>query len=90
MTATTLTAIQQSNGNTTVVAGINKRAFPQVKDFGLLRLTSAERTDGGVVGTGLASILARHDRIGVETPCDEVRLFRQEIRKKIHTSTTQL
>lgn len=51
VTATALTAIEQSNGDIAVVAGNNTTSFPQVQVFGLLRFTSR----GKLIGTSTAS-----------------------------------
>ena len=47
----TLTAIEQSNGDLAVVAGINTTAFPNLEVFALVRYTS----DGTLIGTTTAS-----------------------------------
>jgi hypothetical protein len=41
LTATTLTAFEQSNGNIAIVAGLNKTGFPGIEAFALLRYTSS-------------------------------------------------
>jgi len=41
ITATTLTAFEQSNGNIVIVTGLNKTGFPGIETFALIRYTSS-------------------------------------------------
>lgn len=59
--ATTLTAIEQSNGNIAVVAGLNKTAFPGIETFALIRFTSR----GTLLSTTTASFFTNGDSIPV-------------------------
>ena len=59
--ATTLTAIEQSNGNIAVVAGLNKTAFPGIETFALIRFSSG----GTLLSTTTASFFTNGDSIPV-------------------------
>jgi uncharacterized delta-60 repeat protein len=61
LTATTLTAFEQSNGNIAVVAGLNKTGLPGIETFALLRYTSS----GKLLSTTTASFFADGDSIPV-------------------------
>jgi len=61
LTATTLTAFEQSNGNIAVVAGLNNTAFPGIETFALLRYTSS----GTLLSTTTASFFTNGDSIPV-------------------------
>jgi uncharacterized delta-60 repeat protein len=61
ITATTLTAFEQSNGNIAVVAGLNKTSFPGIESFALIRYTSS----GKLLSKTTASFFANGDSIPV-------------------------
>ena len=61
VTATTLTAFEQSNGNIAVVTGLNKTGVPGIETFALLRYTSS----GTLLSTTTASFFANGDSIPV-------------------------
>jgi uncharacterized delta-60 repeat protein len=61
VTATTLTAFEQSNDNIAVIAGLNKTTFPGIETFALLRYTSS----GKLLSTTTASFFANGDSIPV-------------------------
>jgi uncharacterized delta-60 repeat protein len=61
LTATTLTAFEQSNGNIAIVAGLNKTGFPGIEAFALLRYTSS----GKLLSKTTASFFANGDSIPV-------------------------
>jgi uncharacterized delta-60 repeat protein len=61
VTATTLTAFEQSNGNIAVIAGLNKTTSPGIEAFALLRYTSS----GTLLSTTTASFFANGDSIPV-------------------------
>ncbi|HEY6765183.1 MAG TPA: delta-60 repeat domain-containing protein [Candidatus Sulfotelmatobacter sp.] len=60
VTATTLTAIEQSNGDIAVVTGLNKTGFPNVETFALIRYTST--------GTRLSTTTASFFTNGINAP----------------------
>jgi uncharacterized delta-60 repeat protein len=60
VTASTLTAFEQSNGNIAVVTGLNKSGFPGVETFALIRYTSS--------GTRLSTTTASFFTNGNSTP----------------------
>ena len=61
VTATTLTAFEQSNGNIAIVTGLNKTGFPGIETFALVRYTSS----GTLLSTTTASFFANGDSIPV-------------------------
>jgi uncharacterized delta-60 repeat protein len=61
LTATTLTAFEQSNGNIAVIAGLNKTSSPGIETFALIRYTSS----GKLLSTTTASFFANGDSIPV-------------------------
>ena len=61
ITATTLTAFEQSNGNIAVVTGLNKTSVPGVEGFALLRYTSS----GKLLSKTTATFFANGDSMPV-------------------------
>jgi hypothetical protein len=61
VTAMTLTAFEQSNGNIAIVTGLNKTGFPGIETFALIRYTSS----GTLLTTTTASFFANGDSIPV-------------------------
>src|SRR5580704_14960235 len=61
ITATTLTAFEQSNGNIAVVTGLNKTSLPGVEGFALLRYTSS----GKLLSKTTATFFANGDSMPV-------------------------
>ncbi len=61
VTAATLTAFEQSNGNIAVVTGLNKTGFPGIETFALIRYTSS----GTLLSRTTASFFTNGDSIPV-------------------------
>jgi uncharacterized delta-60 repeat protein len=61
LTATTLTAFEQANGNIAVVTGFNKTGFPGIESFALLRYTSS----GKLLSKATATFFANGDSMPV-------------------------